>query len=247
MKSMSTSLNVEDETTGCLHTTGLTVLSWIAFSPKLEFLQSREKRLSISLEWDVFSEQTTGLSVLSWSGFGFGWLNFFGLLNNLSLWSLSNFWTQFLHPIMFHGNIWRKSRWRKYFHVYDFSSFHPNNFRDTISWECFVKNDSVRSCLKEQQSFLLSKFDVDPIHSVLMFLPCFMHELCKTRCSQVDCLRILVFLIHRTHRKKEYCLSVAQILSSESQSWIGDVMYIDCTSDMMNVLEETVRNNDIVL
>ena len=27
LKSMSTSLNVEDEPTGCLHTTGLTVLS----------------------------------------------------------------------------------------------------------------------------------------------------------------------------------------------------------------------------
>ena len=41
--------------------------------------------------------------------------------------------------------------------------------------ECFVKNDSVRSSLIELQSFLQSKINVDPIHSVLVFLPCFMH------------------------------------------------------------------------
>ena len=32
-----------------------------------------------------------------------------------------------------------------------------------------MKNDGVRSCLIELQSFLLRKFDVDPIHRVLMF------------------------------------------------------------------------------
>ena len=63
------------------------------------------------------------------------------------------------------------------FFVFDFSSFHPNNFRDTIGGECFKKNDGVRSCLIELQSFLLSKVDVDPIHRVLMSLPCFMHVL----------------------------------------------------------------------
>ena len=48
-----------------------------------------------------------------------------------------------------------------------FSIFHPNKFRDTTSWKCFVKNDGVRSCMIELQSFLLSKFDIDPI------TPCF--------------------------------------------------------------------------
>ena len=70
-----------------------------------------------------------------------------------------------------------------------------------------MKNDGVRSCLIELQSFLLSKFDVDPIHRVLMFLPCFMHVLCKTRCSQVDRVRILVFFVQRIHRQ-ERTLSV---------------------------------------
>ena len=38
---------------------------------------------------------------------------------------------------------------------YDFSRFHHKNFRDTISWECIVKDDCVRSCLIELQSFPL--------------------------------------------------------------------------------------------
>ena len=111
-----------------------------------------------------------------------------------------------------------------YFFVYDFYSFHPNNFRDTISWECIVKNDSVRSRLMELQSFLLSKFDIDPIHHVLMFL------------------RILAFFVHGIQRQKEYCLSFAQMLTSRHQSWIDDGMQFDCTSNVINILEETVRD-----
>ena len=69
---------------------------------------------------------------------------------------------------------WRNLRRRIYLLVYDFSSFHPNNFLDTISWECFVKNGSVRSCLIELHSFLQSKIDVDPIHVFW----CYFHALC---------------------------------------------------------------------
>ena len=54
-----------------------------------------------------------------------------------------------------------------------------------------MKNDSVRSCLIELQSFLQSKIDVDPIHRILMFLPGFMHVLCMTQFIQVDRIRIL--------------------------------------------------------
>ena len=48
------------------------------------------------------------------------------------------------------------------------------------------EDDGLRSCLIELQSFPLSKIDVDPIHGILMFLPCFVHVLCTTWCSQVD-------------------------------------------------------------
>ena len=85
------------------------------------------------------------------------------------------------------------------FFVFDFSNFHPNNSRDTTSWKYVVKNDGIRLSLIELQPFLLSTFDIDPIHCVLVSLPCFMHVLCKTRCSQVDRLRILVFLQDAVH------------------------------------------------
>ena len=125
---------------------------------------------------------------------------------------------------MFQGDLWRRTRWHVYFLVYDFSSFHPNNFRNTISWECFVRNDSVRSSLIELQSFLQSKIDVDPIYRILMFLSCFTHVLCMTRFIQVDRVKILVVFVLGIHRQKEYCLSVAQILSSRYQSRIDDGM-----------------------
>ena len=55
-----------------------------------------------------------------------------------------------------------------------------------------MKNDSVRSWLIELQSFLQSKIDVEPIYRVLIFLPRCLHVLCKTRCFQVDRIRIFV-------------------------------------------------------
>ena len=102
-----------------------------------------------------------------------------------------------------------------HFLVYDFFRFHHSRLRDTISWECIVEDDCVRSCLIELQSFSLSKFYVDPIHRVLMFLPIFLMVSCKTRCIQVNYIRIFVFLVHRIHRREEYRLFVAaRILSS---------------------------------
>ena len=80
-----------------------------------------------------------------------------------------------------------------------------------------MKNDGVRSCLIELQSFLQSKIEVDPLHRVLMFLPCFVHVLCNTRCFQVNLVGIFVIQIHRIHKQKEYCLSVAQNLTSRDQ------------------------------
>ena len=78
-----------------------------------------------------------------------------------------------------------------------------------------MKNDSARSSLIELQSFLQSKIDVDPKNRVLMLLPCFMHVLCMTRCIQVDRIKILMGFVHGIHKQKEYCLSVAQNLTSK--------------------------------
>ena len=108
-----------------------------------------------------------------------------------------------------------------------------------------MKNDRVRSSLIELQSFPQSKIDVDPTHCILMSLPYFMHVLCMTWCIQVDRIKILMIFVHGIHRQK--CLSVVQMLTSKYQSRNDNGMQIDCTSDMVNVLEEVARNNNIVL
>ena len=151
----------------------------------------------------------------------------------MSIWSLSSFWTQFFHPVMFQGDLGRRPRWRIYFLVHDFSSFHPNNFRNTISRECFVNNDSFRSSLIELQSFLQSNIDVYPKNCVMMFLPCFMHVLCMTRWIQVDRTRILMVFVHGIHRQKEYCLFVAQIfdLQVSIPNWWWNVNWLHMRHD----------------
>ena len=44
----------------------------------------------------------------------------------------------------------------------DFSSFHPNNFRNTISWKCSLKDNCIRSSLIECQSFFDRKINYQP-------------------------------------------------------------------------------------
>ena len=60
---------------------------------------------------------------------------------------------QLLNPILSSSHVSRKSleeaEVTQKLSREDFCSFHPNNFRETIRWECFMKNDSVRSCLTE--------------------------------------------------------------------------------------------------
>ena len=252
-KSMSTWFNIERSWFSSRQTTGFSVLSCFVSSSTLKFVLSREKHvrgaclmanngfLRSIMFHSFFTKRTwfdflrTGCSslranngfhrsIMIWVWIWLAGLGTFGLLSNFSLWLSNNFKTQFCHPVMLQGDLWRKTRWHKNLFVYDFSSFHPNNFRDTISWECIVKNDGVRSYLIELQSFLQSKVDVDPIHRVLMFLPLFLMVPCKTRCFQVNFVRISVFFVHRIHRREEYRLSFAENLSSRYQSWIDDGM-----------------------
>ena len=174
--------------------------------------------------FDLLSKQIRWLLTLhkSLRAWKLGFWSWLGLLEVFT--TSSNFWTRFFHPNIFKENLWRRSRWRIHFLVYDFSSFHQNSFRDTTSWECVVKDDCVRSCLIELESFLLSKFYVDPIHRVFIVLPLFLLVPCKTQCFQVNVIRISVFFVHRIQIRKEYRLSFAQNLSSRYQSWIDDGM-----------------------
>ena len=92
-------------------------------------------------------------SIMIWVWNWFVWLGTYGSLNNLSLWSLSKFWTQFFHPIMFQGDFWRKPRWFIFFLAYDFSNFHPNNFRNAKKLEA-PREKSSRSIKSERTSIL---------------------------------------------------------------------------------------------
>ena len=70
-----------------------------------------------------------------------------------------------------------------------------------------MENDSVRSRLIELQSFLLSKFDVDPIHRVLMFLSLsdgtVQDAVLRSRSYQDPCV---LLSIGSTGRKNTVCL-----------------------------------------
>ena len=155
------------------------------------------------------------------------WLGFWFWLDSLGVFAASSdFWIQFLRPIIFEGHFRWWSRWHIYFLVYDFFRLHHNDFRDTISWECIVEDDGVRSCLIELQSFPLSKLKIGPIHRILVPFPLSFVR-CKTWFGQIKLLRILVVLIHGIHGCKEYRLSfTAWILSSRYQSWINDRMSV---------------------
>ena len=113
-------------------------------------------------------------SIMIWIWSWLVWLGTFEMLHNLSLWSLSNFWTQFSLPITPQRNLWRKPRWCIFFFVFDFSSFHPNNVWNTISRECFVTNDRVRSSLIELESFLWARM-MSTQYTVFW---CLLHALC---------------------------------------------------------------------
>ena len=140
ISSASLSLSERSTDTGTQLFTSLTVLKIVLSQPS---------KTSFSISWLSKPDGCslfTSLPVLDNCVFDLGW--FFWWVFPTS----SNFWTQFFHPIIFKKNLWRRSKWRIYFLVNDFSGFHHNSFRDTISWECVVKDDCVRSCLIELKS-----------------------------------------------------------------------------------------------
>ena len=174
-----------------------------SLSVLVEFLvPSRPNKTSFSISW-VNGCSPTGLIVLDIWVFGVGWIRWESLL--LPAISESNSFIQLPLKEIFgggRGDIF-------FFLVFDFSRFHHNNFRDTISWECFVKNESVRSCLIELQSFTLSKLYIDPIHRVLVSFPRVLFVPCKTWCGTSSLYGSLCSLsMGVTSVKNTVCLSL---------------------------------------
>ena len=60
---------------------------------------------------------------------------------------------------------------------------------------CSLKNNCIRSCLIEHQSFLDSKINIDPKCRVLMSLPCFVHVSCETWYREVNIFWVFVSFI----------------------------------------------------
>ena len=82
---------------------------------------------------------------------------------------------------MFQGVLWWKPSWRKYFLVNGFSSFHPNNFRNTTSWQKFREelNNKFRPILSELESYGSQNTKILTrstwMHRVMMQFPCIMN------------------------------------------------------------------------
>ena len=163
---------------------------------------------------------------LSWSGFGFDWFNC--ELVNCCTTCPSGRWAAF-GPNSFIQSCFKEilGGGRGDANTFSYMTspvFHPNNFRNTISRECFVNNDSFRSSLIELQSFLQSNIDVYP-KTVLW---CFFHALCMCCAWRVEYKSIvpgsLWFLsMGSTGRKNTVCL-LLKFLTSRYQSRIDDGM-----------------------
>ena len=91
------------------------------------------------------------------------------------------------------------------------SRFHHNNFRDSTSWECVVKDDCITSCLIELQSSSLSKLYIDPIHRTL----CLFHFFClydsrRGLATSSSCGSLCSLSMGFTAVKNTVCLSLLE-------------------------------------
>ena len=110
-----------------------------------------------------------------------------------------------------------------------------------------MKNDGIRSCLTEHQSFFDRKININPKYRVLMPLPCTVHVLRSTWCREVNMFRVFVTFVSWINRQEEHRLSSAQILTSRYQSIVDNRVKIECAPNMINVRECSSPFHHIVL
>ena len=103
--------------------------------------------------------------------------------------------------------------------IHFFSIFQSFGSYNAICWKCPLKNNCVRSCLIELQSFFDdSKINIDPKYRILMPFPGVLQVSCMTRYRVVDILWIFVVFVSWINKQEEHRLSSAQILTSRYQS-----------------------------
>ena len=59
--------------------------------------------------------------------------------------------------------------------------------------------------------------------------------------------RIFVTFVSWISGQEEYCLSSAQILTSRYQSIVDNIVKIECAANVVDVMEYSTPNHDIVL
>ena len=102
-----------------------------------------------------------------------------------------------------------------------------------MGWKCSLKNDCIRSSLKESKSFLKSQDQYQPSR--------------ETWYREVKKFRVFVTFISWINKQEEHRLSSAQILTSRYQSVVDNRMKIECASNVVDVMEYSSPNHYIVL
>ena len=125
------------------------------------------------------------------------------------------------------------------FHTKLLQSSH--NFWKTISWKCSLE-DNCNRVLYNVNSFFNCKVNINPNYRVLMFLPCTVRVSRSAWCRGVDVFRIFMICVSWIGGREGCCLSWPQILTSRYQSIIDHRMKIECTSYVVNVMENPTPN-----
>ena len=143
--------------------------------------------------------------IMIWAWIYLVWLGTFGLLNNLSLWSLSNFWTQFFLTSHVSKRSLEEAEvthilsriWLLQFPSEQLSEYNKLGvFRE--EWQRSIVFDRT-SILSSEQGWCRPNTPYPDVSSVLYGC------MCKTRCIQIDRIKIPMVLVHGIHKQKEYC------------------------------------------
>ena len=111
-----------------------------------------------------------------------------------------------------------------------------------------LKDDCVRSCLIELQSFFDdSKININSEYRVLMPFPTVLYVSGMSRFRVVNVFWISVIFVSWINRQEEHCLTSAQNLTSKNQSIFDNRVKIECASYMVNVRKYSRSNQHVIL